>query len=128
MSRQETEKRYSAPSKGKAKARGGIFPFKPSKEQAEDIRDSAYSRKEALADLERKVREGCKLVAGYNEDKDGVYFILRTDYEDFKDNVSVSCWAGSLERSLIGLGYYASSVNPDFPAGVQFSFPQLADW
>lgn len=104
-----------------------LLSFKPTKEQALDIREQGYTVLDALKKLEVYALDGHKISLGMPVDRPGCYALLRDGSVDWDKAVGVSAWASSLENALIALGYYLDVVNRDFPS-MEGQFPEQLEF
>lgn len=131
MSRMVDEQR-----KGRSNGKGsvsnkptrGIYTFHPTNEQKVDLAETAFDLPWAVEVINSVLAKGVTISLGLHTDKESLWAIARTNEESWEERQAVSVWHSEADRALIGLAYYLTRVNPNWPdipsSGTQLKF----DW
>lgn len=107
---------------------GRIVNFKPSSDHRRDL-DEALLRGLNIWDVfERLMQSGHRLIVTCNPDNGSFCAMARDGNAEWDEAICVSIWSGGLYRSLEVLAFYLTSVNPEFPEGVQSDFLDDNHW
>ena len=82
----------------------------------------------AVAGLEGKLEEGLKVTLLYNPTGHAQCAIVRDGNEVFGQGVAVAVNHRDLAMCLIGLTYYLTHVNPEYPVKAPQFFQYELDW
>lgn len=130
--RQADEEQYPAKGKGRKKpplvAGATFYTFHPNAEQRMELNDLAYDLPWALDIISSRLAEDCRLVLGYKPENGAFYAMVKETTVDWDKARNVWVWHRDLSRAMIGLAFYLTHVNPEWPQGpVQLSFIE-AEW
>jgi hypothetical protein len=130
MSRQADESKGTgkrSSSTKKAKSKGNLVNYSPTKEVVDSLREGIFGVEEAVEVLDELVVNGHRISMGANLDRGGYFVILREGLVDWQQAISVSFWGKDLARAIRLAAFYLREVNEDFPEGVQHEM-DFGDW
>lgn len=116
---QEEEAGRRRARRGKGRTFGRLVNWNPNPQEVAQLKTGVFGPLEAVELIGTFMEDGHRLSMGYNPDRAGFFAMLREGNVDFEQAVTISVWAGSVEKALTKLGFYLREVNPEFPRNVQ---------
>jgi len=114
---------------GPAKARfGNYFTYHPSEAHRKHMLTLAPELGLIISWLMAHVQAGLVVTVKYNEDFQAYVATMRESRGDWKEQKAVSVWNGDGPRALLGLYYYLTEVNPDWPQTHPNPLQEEFDW
>ena len=114
--------------KGSHNSYSTFFTFHPTNEQKHALRHWDVELQEVLEGLASKIEGGFKLSIGQKPESGTFFAIMRQNGDDWKNTPACSYWNLDMTKTLVGLYYYLTSVNPSWPEGRSSVVEEETDW
>lgn len=124
------ESKTKKPNKNNSNLKGktGLYTYHPSDAHRKSPLFHKLTLEGVLLLISNYIARNCSLSFGYKAENESYFVILREKSSDWQTAQAVSVWHQEIARAIIGLGYYLSEVNPEFPNSSGSFDPHLNDW